>query len=67
MVVSIIKNSTIESVNMDPGYIITSMNGEKIASVNQLKALLESDIEQVYFNGFYENYPMEWPYKFDMP
>ena len=65
MVVSILKNSKIESVNMDPGYIITSMNGEKIASVDQLKTLLESKEGEIYLNGFYENYPMEWPYKFE--
>ena len=64
MVVSILKDSKIESVNMDPGYIITSANGKKIKSVNDLKTILESDNPEIYLNGFYENYPREWPYKF---
>ena len=64
MVVSILKDSKIESVNMDPGYIITSANGKKIKSVNDLKKLLEGDDLDIYLNGFYENYPREWPYKF---
>ena len=64
MVVSILKDSKIESVNMDPGYIITSANGKKINSVNDLKTILESDNPEIYLNGFYENYPREWPYKF---
>ncbi len=64
MVVSILKDSKIESVNMDPGYIITSANGKKIKSVNDLKTILESEDLDIYLNGFYENYPREWPYKF---
>lgn len=64
MVVSILKDSKIESVNMDPGYIITSINGKKITNVNELKVELEKTDSRVYLNGFYENYPMEWPYKF---
>jgi len=64
MVVSILKDSKIESVNMDPGYIITSINGKQITNVNELKVELEKTENRVYLNGFYENYPMEWPYKF---
>ena len=64
MVVSIMKGSTIESVNMDPGYIITSINGIKINTVEQFKTKLESTSGLVLLNGFYENYPKEWPYKF---
>ena len=64
MVVSILKDSKIESVNMDPGYIITTANGKKVKSVNDLKKILEGDDFDIYLNGFYENYPREWPYKF---
>lgn len=64
MVVSIQKDSKIASVNMEPGYIITSVNGQSITSIKELKTILESDASTFYLNGFYENYPMEWPYKF---
>lgn len=64
MVVSIYKKSKIESINMDPGYIITSLNGQEIANVKQFKKLLEEEDGLIYLNGIYENYPREWPYKF---
>lgn len=64
MVVSIKKDSKIESVNMDPGYIITTINGQEVKNVSEFKHILESSGEEIYLNGFYENYPMEWPYKF---
>ncbi len=64
MVVSIYKGSKIESVNMDPGYIITSINGKEISNIKQFKAILEKEQGEIYLNGIYENYPREWPYKF---
>lgn len=64
MVVSIYKGSKIESVNMDPGYIITSINDQPVTSIKQFKKLLENESGLIYLNGIYENYPREWPYKF---
>ena len=64
MVVSIYKDSKIESVNMDPGYIITSINDKPVKDIKQFKKLLESEDGLIYLNGIYENYPREWPYKF---
>jgi len=64
MVVSIYKGSKIESVNMDPGYIITSINDQPVTSIKQFKKLLENENGLIYLNGIYENYPREWPYKF---
>ena len=64
MVVSIYKDSKIESINMDPGYIITSVNGKDISNIKEFKAILEKAEGEIYLNGIYENYPREWPYKF---
>ncbi len=64
MVVSIYKDSKIESINMDPGYIITSINGKDISNIKEFKAILEKAEGEIYLNGIYENYPREWPYKF---
>ncbi|MBT8189355.1 MAG: trypsin-like peptidase domain-containing protein, partial [Bacteroidia bacterium] len=36
LVVSIFRNSTIAKTNMDPGYIITTINGNEVTTVNQL-------------------------------
>lgn len=66
LVVSIFRNSTISKTNMDPGYIITSINGKEITTVNELISSLQSADGDVLLNGFYENYPGEWPYKFRM-
>ncbi len=64
MVVSIYKDSKIASVNMDPGYIITSINNQPVSDLKEFKKLLEAAESQIYLNGIYENYPREWPYKF---
>ncbi len=64
MVVSIYKNSKISKTNMDPGYIITSLNGKDIKEVNQIIEALQINSGEIVLNGFYENYPGEWPYKF---
>ena len=64
MVVSIYKGSKIESVNMDPGYIITSVNEQPIVNIKQFKKILEQENGLIHLNGIYENYPRQWPYKF---
>jgi Do/DeqQ family serine protease len=66
VVVSIYKGSTIDATNMDPGYIITTINDEKINSVNQLVQKLKESESKVILNGFYEYYPGEFPYTFSI-
>ncbi len=63
-VVSIARGSTIHSTNMDPGYIITTINGHKVAKANDLLEELKSAKGQVFLEGFYEKYPGEYPYTF---
>ncbi len=65
-VVSIYKNSKIGATNMDPGYIITSVNGQLVSSVDQLIEGLRDTNDEVLLNGFYENYPGEFPYTFSL-
>lgn len=64
MVVSILKNSKIDKTNMDPGYIITDINGNEIRNVSQLIDMIKANDGLIKLNGFYENYPDEWPYEF---
>lgn len=66
VVVSIYKGSTIDATNMDPGYIITTINDTKINTVNQLIQKLKESPDKVILNGFYEYYPGEFPYTFSM-
>lgn len=65
-VVSVFKNSKAGFANIEPGYIITSINDEKVATVNDLIATLENYNGTVVFNGYYENYPGEFPYTFTL-
>lgn len=64
MVVSIYKDSKIANTNMEPGYIINRINGKQVESVNQLKEIMEASGSEVNLDGFYENYPRNWPYRF---
>ncbi|HHM21914.1 MAG TPA: Do family serine endopeptidase [Bacteroidetes bacterium] len=57
--------STIEQTKMDPGYIVTHINDVKVSSVEELVAELKKNKgKEVYLQGFYENYPEEYYYKF---
>lgn len=64
-VVSVYNRSTIGQTNLEPGYIITSVNNIKVESVNQLIAFLKENKGTVVLEGFYENYPGEYPYTFN--
>lgn len=63
-VVSIYSNSTIESTNMEPGFIITSINNTSINSTQDLISFLSENKGTMYIQGFYEKYPGEYPYTF---
>ncbi len=63
-VVSIYSNSTIEKTNMEPGYIITSINNQEIRTSKDLVTFLTENKGTMYVEGFYEKYPGEYPYSF---
>ena len=63
-VVSVSRGSKIERTNMDPGYIITKVNEKPIRNVQDFIKELESHEGMVVLEGFYENYPGEFPYAF---
>lgn len=63
-VVSVSRGSKIERTNMDPGYIITKINEKPIRNVQSLIKELENHKGMVVLEGFYENYPGEFPYAF---
>lgn len=65
-VVSIYRNSKIDATNMEPGYIITKLNDQKIASVDDLVeayANMEPGTK-IMLEGFYAEYPDEYFYAF---
>ncbi|MCL4107831.1 UNVERIFIED_CONTAM: hypothetical protein GTU68_027216 [Idotea baltica] len=63
-VVSVSRGSKIERTNMDPGYIITKINEKPVRNVEDLIKELEKHTGFVVLEGFYENYPGEFPYAF---
>jgi len=65
-VVSIYKNSKAGGANIEPGYIITSVNNKRINSVNEFVDYVKGYSGTLVLNGYYENYPGEFPYTFDI-
>jgi len=63
-VVSILRNSTIDKTQMDPGYIITKVNDKKVSSVDEIISELKNTTGTVMLEGFYENFPGEYYYAF---
>ncbi len=59
--------STIEKTEMDPGYIITKVAGVRVSSVQEvINELKKRRGQDVYIEGFYENYPGEYYYTFEV-
>jgi len=65
-VVSVYRNSKAGTANIEPGYIVTSANNTEINTVNDFITFLENREGTVVLNGYYENYPGEFPYTFTM-
>jgi len=65
-VVSVYKNSKAGAANIEPGYIITSINDQEVRTVNELLSIVESYKGPIVFNGYYENYPGVFPYTFNL-
>lgn len=64
-VVSVYHNSTIGNTNLEPGYIITKANNQKITNVGQLVTFLKENKGQIInLEGLYSNYPGKYPYSF---
>ena len=66
-VVSIYRNKTIAATNMEPGYIITSLNGTRVSSASELVDQLQNSEGSVILEGYYENYVGNFPYTFSIP
>jgi serine protease Do len=66
LVVTVYRNSKIDKARMEPGFIITKINGKKIGTVNEFIEIFKSSKEKLSLNGFYENYPGEFPYEINL-
>jgi len=65
-VVSVYKNSVIGQSNVEPGYVITSYNGIAITKADDFISWLGTHEGAVVLEGFYENFPGEFPYTFNL-
>lgn len=63
-VVSIYRGTEIEKTNMDPGFIITKVDNQKVTTVEDVIEELQSAQGKVMLEGIYENYPGEYYYAF---
>ncbi len=66
LVVSVIRDTKISATNMDPSYIITSINNKQVNNVDQLVKYLDNAKGRVELKGFYENWPGDYPYIFEV-
>lgn len=65
-VTSILRRSTIGQTNMEPGYIITRVDGEAVSNLDELLRKLRLARGMVRLEGFYEGYPSEYYYEFEL-
>ena len=64
VVESIVQNSKIARTNMKDDYIITTVNGVDVTTKTELLRELAKAEDLVVVEGFYEDYPGEYPYAF---
>ena len=64
MVVSVYRGSKIERTNMDPEFIITKINDEKVSSIEEVIDKIRKASGKVMLEGVYESYPGEYYYAF---
>jgi S1-C subfamily serine protease len=67
VVASVYKNSIIDNARIEPGFIITKVNNKKVTTVNELIKMITDYKGKLSLNGFYENYPGEFPYVIEIP
>jgi len=65
-VISIYRDTKVESTNMDPGFVITKVNGKSVSAVDELVAIISTAKGKVLLEGLYENYEDTYFYSFEM-
>ncbi|MEM1215976.1 MAG: trypsin-like peptidase domain-containing protein [Bacteroidota bacterium] len=63
-VISILRGSTIEETNMEPGFIITKMNNRRVRTPEDVLQILQKTEEEVFLEGVYEDYEGAYFYSF---
>ena len=64
MVTSITRGSVVESTNMQPGFIITSVNGNRVNGLPEAIEAIRNAYNSVSLDGYYEGEPDLYSYRF---
>ena len=64
MVSSIRRGSTVSGVNMQPGFLITSVNGNRVSSAAEAIDAMKSAYNNLVLDGYYEGEPDLYSYRF---
>ncbi len=64
VVSSIQRGSIVYLTNMQPGYVITAVNGARITSAGDAISAMQDSRSWVNLDGFYENEPDQYSYRF---
>ncbi|MCL4114885.1 UNVERIFIED_CONTAM: hypothetical protein GTU68_036708, partial [Idotea baltica] len=66
MIISVSNGSVISQTNMEPGFIVESFNDIPISNSQEFIALIKNTADSVILRGFYERYPGQYPYSFNL-
>lgn len=64
-VISIYKGSKIEATNMEPGFVITKLNGKPVSSADELASGIATTRGKVMLEGVYEQFSETYYYSFE--
>lgn len=64
IVVSVYRFSTIEETQMEPGYVITHVNGKRVKTRAEAIRLMQEAGAEVVLDGYYEGYSDTYAYTF---
>lgn len=62
LVYEITEESQIDAVNMEPNFVITRINGIPVSSIEGFKSELQRAGNDIYLQGYYEEYPGDFAY-----
>jgi serine protease Do len=61
---SVQRGSKIEKTNMEPTFIITNVNDQRVTNVEEIITIMENGSAKITFKGIYEGYKGEYLYVF---
>jgi serine protease Do len=64
MVTSITRGSIADQTNMQPGFVVTSVNGNRVTNLTEAVESIQNAYNQVSLDGYYEGEPDLYSYRF---